>query len=121
MTAKLDRLSRSLKDLLVTLDEVSKRGAGFKVLDTPALDTSGPYGQLLLGVLGALGQFERSLIISRTGEGRVRAKARGVRFGRKPKLSAWQIEEARRRKSDGERLRDIARTFGVSHSLIGRL
>ena len=63
---QLDRLARSLKDLLNTLDQVSKAGAGFRVLDTPALDTTTPYGQLILNVLGALAQFERSLIISRT-------------------------------------------------------
>jgi DNA invertase Pin-like site-specific DNA recombinase len=65
--------------------------------------------------------FERELIKTRTGEGRVRAMARGVRFGRKPKLSRFQIAEALRRREAGESLTDIARTYGVNHSTISRL
>jgi DNA invertase Pin-like site-specific DNA recombinase len=121
VVCKLDRLARSLKDLLVTLDTVTGAGAGFKVLDTPALDTTSPYGQLLLNVLGALAQFERTLIISRTTEGRKRAQAKGVKFGRKLALNAYQREEALMRRAQGEDLRSIARTFGVSHSTISRL
>jgi DNA invertase Pin-like site-specific DNA recombinase len=121
IVTKLDRLARSLKDLLNILDAVVKVGAGFRVLDTPALDTTSSYGQLLLNVLGALAQFERSLIISRTSEGRKRAKAKGVVFGRKPSLSSYQRQEALARLAAGETTRDIARTFGCSHSTISRL
>jgi DNA invertase Pin-like site-specific DNA recombinase len=121
VVTKLDRLARSLKDLLVTLDDVTGRGAGFKVLDTPALDTTTPYGQLLLNVLGALAQFERTLIISRTAEGRARARAKGVRFGRRNALNEYQIAEARARRAQGEDLRTIAKSYGVSHSTISRL
>jgi DNA invertase Pin-like site-specific DNA recombinase len=78
------------------LDDVAKQGAGFICLDVPALDTTSPYGQLLLNVLGSLAQFERSLILSRTKEGRTRARANGVRFGRKRKLTAYQIKTAKR-------------------------
>jgi DNA invertase Pin-like site-specific DNA recombinase len=63
VVTKLDRLARSMRDLLNTLQAVADRGAGFKVLDTPALDTTNAYGQLLLNVLGALAQFERELIL----------------------------------------------------------
>jgi DNA invertase Pin-like site-specific DNA recombinase len=121
IVTKLDRLARSLKDLLVTLDQVAKSGSGFKVLDTPALDTTTPYGQLLLNVLGALAQFERTLIISRTAEGRARARAKGVRFGRRNALNEYQIAEARARRAQGEDLRTIAKSYGVSHSTISRL
>jgi len=121
IVTKLDRLARSLKDLLITLDTVTGQGAGFKVLDTPALDTTSPYGLLLLGVLGALAQFERTLILSRTSEGRKRAKAKGVAFGRKHSLSRFQQVEALRRRERGERLRDIAKSYGISHSTISRL
>src|SRR5215468_7229347 len=96
VVCKLDRLARSTRDLLNTLDTIAKAGAGFKVLDNPALDTTSPHGQLLLNVLGAIGQFERSLIIARTSEGRQRAKLAGVRFGRKPKLTTFQMAEAKR-------------------------
>jgi DNA invertase Pin-like site-specific DNA recombinase len=121
IVTNLDRLARSLKDLLVTLDRVAKAGAGFKVLDTPALDTTSPYGQLLLNVLGSLAQFERSPILSRTSEGRRRAKAKGVVFGRKHSLTRFQQVEALARRENGERLRDIAKSYGVSHSTISRL
>src|SRR6516164_323166 len=121
IVTKLDRLARSLKDLLITLDTVTGQGAGFKVLDTPALDTTSPYGLLLLGVLGALAQFERSLILSRTSEGRTRARALGVRFGRKHSLNPFQQAEARQRRAQVEVLRTIAKSYGVSHSTISRL
>jgi hypothetical protein len=100
---------------------VTKAGAGFKVLDNPSLDTTCAHGKLLLSVLGAIAEFERSMIRSRCAEGIVRAKANGIAFGRKPKLSKFQIDEAKARLARGETTRDIARTFGVSHSTISRL
>jgi len=76
----------------------------------------------MLTVLGGLAEFERDLIRTRTGEGRERAKARGVRLGRKPKLTPHQQREAiRRRDVDGETLADIARSYNVSRSTISRL
>src|SRR5215211_1322389 len=78
-------------------------------------------GRLILTVLGGLAEFERELIRARTGEGRARAKARGVHMGRPPKLTAYQRQEALARRDAGEPLVDIARTYGVSHSTISRL
>jgi DNA invertase Pin-like site-specific DNA recombinase len=75
----------------------------------------------MLTVLGGLAEFERELIRARTGEGRERAKARGVKMGRKPKLTPHQIREAAGRRDKGETVRDIARTYNVSHSTISRL
>jgi DNA invertase Pin-like site-specific DNA recombinase len=76
----------------------------------------------MLTVLGGLAEFERELIRARTAEGRERAKARGVRLGRKPKLTAHQRREAiKRRDRDGEPVREIARIFNVHHSTISRL
>jgi DNA invertase Pin-like site-specific DNA recombinase len=73
-------------------------------------------------VLGGLAEFERDLIRTRTSEGRERAKARGVKLGRKPKLTDHQNREAiRRRDRDGEAVREIARSYNVSHSTIPRL
>jgi DNA invertase Pin-like site-specific DNA recombinase len=94
VVTKLDRLARSTRDLLNTLATIAERGAGFRVLDNPAMDTTSAHGRLLLNILGSIAEFERELIRSRTGEGRQRAKARGVKFGRKPKLTAHQIQEA---------------------------
>jgi DNA invertase Pin-like site-specific DNA recombinase len=75
----------------------------------------------LLNILGSIAEFERELIKARTGEGRARAKLRGVRFGRKPKLTAHQIQEALARREQGEALADIGRSYNVSHSTISRL
>jgi DNA invertase Pin-like site-specific DNA recombinase len=76
---------------------------------------------LMLTVLGGLAEFERELIRARTGEGRERAKAKGVRFGRKPKLTAHQRREARQRMDAGESIVDLARTFGVDRATLYRL
>jgi DNA invertase Pin-like site-specific DNA recombinase len=121
LVTKLDRLGRTLAQVLASLDAITKAGATFRVLDVPALDTTSPYGKLLIGVLGSLAEFERSLILSRTSEGRAAAKKAGVKFGRKPALSQFQAAEARARREAGESLQAIARTFGCSHSTISRL
>ena len=75
----------------------------------------------MLAVFGSLAEFERELIRARTGESRVRAKARGVEVGRKPKMTPHQQKEALRRRDAGERMRDMARSYNVSHSTISRL
>jgi DNA invertase Pin-like site-specific DNA recombinase len=121
LVTRLDRLARSTRDLLNVLDAVSKAGAGFRSLADSWADTTTPHGRLMLTVLAGLAEFERSLILSRTSEGRVRAKARGVRFGRKPTLTAHQQQEALARRAAGETCVDIARTYNVSHSTISRL
>jgi DNA invertase Pin-like site-specific DNA recombinase len=121
LVTRLDRLARSTRELLNVLDAVGKAGAGFKSLADPMIDTTSPHGKLILAVLGALAEFERSMILARTDEGRKRAIARGVRFGRKPKLTKYQTAEAIARRSNGETLTDIGRTYGVSHSTISRL
>ena len=121
MVTRLDRLARSTRDLLNTLDEITKRGAGFKSLADAWADTTTPHGRLMLTVLDGLAEFERELIKARTGEGRARAKAQGVHMGRPPKLTPHQRREAIARRDAGEALTEIARTFGVSHTTIGRL
>ncbi len=121
LVTRLDRLARSTRDLLNVLATIADKGAGFRSLADNWADTTTPHGKLMITVLGGLAEFERSLILARTGEGRARAVARGVRFGRKPKLSPFQIAEALRRREAGESLTDIARTYGVNHSTISRL
>lgn len=121
VVTRLDRLARSTRDLLNVLDEIAKRGAGFKSLHDAWADTTTPHGRLMLTVLGGLAEFERSLIVARTGEGRKRAKDRGVKFGRPRKLTAHQRQEALQRLADGESQSDIARTFALSPSTISRL
>jgi DNA invertase Pin-like site-specific DNA recombinase len=121
MVTRLDRLARSTRDLLNTLAAITAKGAGFRSLGDGWADTTTPHGRLLLTVLGGLAEFERDLIRSRTGEGRARAKARGVKLGRPPKLTPHQMSEAITRRDNGEALTDIARTYNVSHSTISRL
>jgi DNA invertase Pin-like site-specific DNA recombinase len=75
----------------------------------------------MLTVLGGLAEFKRELIRARTGEGRARAKAARIHMGRPPKLTAHQRREAIVRRDAGEAQTDIARTYGVSHTTIGRL
>jgi DNA invertase Pin-like site-specific DNA recombinase len=121
LVTRLDRLARSTRDLLNILDTISKSGAKFKSLADAWADTSTMHGGLMVTILAGLATFERHLIRARTDEGRKRAQARGVRFGRKPKLTRYQIEEALGRKEAGEPLTDIGRSYGVSHSTISRL
>ena len=121
LVTKLDRLARSTRDLLNTLAAIGEAGASFRSLGDGWADTTTPHGRLMLTVLGGLAEFERHLIFSRTDEGRVRAKARGVRFGRKPKLTAHQQTEALARIAQGETLTAIGRSYNVSHMTISRL
>ena len=121
IVVKLDRLARSTRDLLNTLDAIGKAGATFRSLADQWADTTTPHGRLMLTVLGGLAEFERHLILSRTAEGRTRAQANGVRFGRKPSLTPYQRAEALRRRAAGETLVEIARSFNVSHMTIARL
>jgi DNA invertase Pin-like site-specific DNA recombinase len=100
---------------------VSRAGAGFRSLADTWADTTTAHGRLMLTVLGGLAEFERELIKIRTGEGRIRAKARGVHMGRHSALNQDQQREALVRIEAGDALTDIARTFGVSHTTIARL
>jgi DNA invertase Pin-like site-specific DNA recombinase len=90
LVTRVDRLARSTRDLLNVLDRIAKAGAGFRSLADAWADTTTPHGRQMLTVLGGLAEFERELIKARTEEGRKRAQARGVRFGRKLKLTAHQ-------------------------------
>jgi DNA invertase Pin-like site-specific DNA recombinase len=121
VVTRLDRLARSTGDLLNVLATIAERGAGFRSLNDQWADTTTPHGKLMITILGGLAEFERSLILARTGGGRTRAMARGVRFGRKPKLTAFQVAEAIRRREAGEATTDIGRSYGVGHSTISRL
>jgi DNA invertase Pin-like site-specific DNA recombinase len=107
--------------LLNTLATIGEAGASFRSLGDPWADTTTPHGRLMLTVLGGLAEFERHLILSRTNEGRVRARARGVRFGRKRKLTKHQQTEALARIAKGETLTAIAKSYNVSHMTISRL
>jgi DNA invertase Pin-like site-specific DNA recombinase len=120
LVTRLDRVARSTRDLLNVLASISEKGAGFRSIADPMIDTTSPHGKLILAVLGALAEFERSMILARTADGRKRAQARGVRFGREPKLSEFQIREALARREAGEPLMDIGRSYGVISTMLRR-
>jgi DNA invertase Pin-like site-specific DNA recombinase len=121
LVTRLDRLARSTRDLLNMLATITGRKAGFRSLADTWADTTTAHGRLMVTILGGLAEFERELIRARTGEGRARAKARGVKLGRTPILTPHQQQEARRRRENGEALTEIARSYNVSHSTISRL
>lgn len=121
VVTKLDRLGRSTRELLDLIDRIGKAGASFRSLGDPLWDTGSAQGRLLSTLLAAIAEFERELIRERTGDGRKRAMAAGVKFGRKVKLSAFQRSEALRRRTEGETLGEIAKSYAVSVSMISRL
>jgi len=118
---RLDRLARSTRDLLNTLAAITGKKAGFKSLGDAWADTTTSHGRLMLTVRGGLAEFERDLIRARTGEGRARAVARGQRMGRPFKLTDHQKREAIKRRTQGETLADIGRSYNVSLATISRL
>ena len=121
LVCRLDRLARSTRDLLNVLAHLSESGVGFRSLKETMIDTTSAHGRLMLGVLAAIGEFERELIRSRVEDGTARARARGVKFGRTPKLNRHQREEAVARLKAGEKQADVARSYGVDRSTISRL
>jgi DNA invertase Pin-like site-specific DNA recombinase len=121
LVTKLDRLGRSTRELLDLIERIGKAGASFRSLGDPLWDTSSSQGRLLSTLLAAIAEFERDLIRERTGEGRKRAQAAGIKFGRKPKLSDYQRNEAIKRRAAGETLAEIAKSYAVDVSMISRL
>jgi DNA invertase Pin-like site-specific DNA recombinase len=118
----VDRLSRDTTDLLVIAREMQKAGAGIRSLAESFLDTTSDFAEIVFAILGVAAKLERRRILDRTARGRADAKAKGVKFGRKPTLTPHQQREAvRRRDVDGETLRSIARSYNVSPQTISRL
>ena len=118
---KLDRLSRSLKDLLHILERVEAVGARFRSL-TEAVDTAGPAGRMLMQMLGSFAEFERAMVRERTRAGLKAAAARGRTGGRQPKLTPEQKAEILDGLGSGRKsAADLARLFRVHRATISRL
>jgi len=118
----VDRLSRDTTDLLIIARDLQKTGAGLRSLAEPVVDTTSDFAELVLAMLGVAAKLERRRIKERTARGRADAKANGVKFGRKPKLTPHQKREAiKRRDKDEETLRSIGRSYNVSAATISRL
>lgn len=120
---KLDRFSRSLKDLIDGVMELAELGASFRALDNSlSYEPNNPASKLMLHVFGALAEFERELILSRTSEGTKAAKERGVKFGAPPKLKQADVDRIKELHATGiYTTNQIARREGVSRSTIHRV
>ena len=116
---KLDRLGRSLRDLITLLDDLKARGVAFRSL-TESIDTATPTGRAMWQMVGILAELERSLLQERTQAGGAAAVARGVKMGRKPKLSPQQVAHARKLLERGERPAHVAQLLKVSWRTIER-
>ena len=121
MVTATDRLARNTRDLLNILHAVKEAGAGFRSIAEPMVDTTSQFAEVIIAVLGVAASYERHRITERTAVGRVQAKARGVKFGRRAALTPHQQTEALQRLADGDTQRTVAALFGVDQATISRL
>lgn len=122
IVSALDRLTRGgpFKTLSI-LNEITSRHAAYRSLAEPWADTTHELGEVLAALVGYIARKTREDIIRRTAAGRERARANGVKFGRRPKLSPDERQEALARRASGEQQKTIARSYHVSCSTISRL
>jgi DNA invertase Pin-like site-specific DNA recombinase len=118
---KLDRLARSTRHLLETMETIQEGGARFQSLSEPWADTTTHAGKMIMTVFAGIAEFERDLIRERTTAGRKAAMQRGVRFGRPPKLNADQRKLIVRLLDEGKGVAELARSFKVHTATIYRL
>ena len=118
---KLDRLSRSLKDVLHIMEKIAEAGAGFRSL-TENIDTTTPAGRMMMQMVGSFAEFERAMIRERTSAGLIAARAEGRVGGRRPKLTAAQRADVAENVLSGRRTAaEMARLYKVSGPTISRL
>ena len=117
---KLDRLARSTLHLHKIVDGLNKKNVGFKVLDQ-SIDTTTKEGRLMFAILASIAEFETELRKERQMEGIEKAKANGVQFGRKAKLTPTQISELQQKRSDGVLIKDLMSEFNLSKASVYRL
>jgi len=120
VVTKLDRLARSTTELLRVAETINEKIAELQSLDEPWADATTPAGKMIMTVFGGIAEFERSLILTRTQEGREAARARGVPFGRPSKLRQDQKEVVRDLVKNGQSIAAVARTFNVHPATIYR-
>lgn len=121
VVVRIDRLARSTRDLHNILGIVAEKFATFRSLREPWANLDTPSGQLLLSVLGAIGEFERDLILTRTTEGREAARARGTQFGRPKALTLNQCQFVANARRAGQTCRALATVLNCSVSTISRI
>jgi DNA invertase Pin-like site-specific DNA recombinase len=117
---RLDRLARSLHQLIETVHGLEQRGIALKSLTEQHIDTSTPGGRLVFNIFGSIAEFERAIIRERTKAGVVAAKARGRSGGRPAKLTGERAEHARNLLAAGTSVSAVARSMGVSRAAVHR-
>jgi DNA invertase Pin-like site-specific DNA recombinase len=120
VVVRIDRLARSIRDLLSLLDTIKGSEAHIKALEDSWLDTTTPHGELILTIMGGMHEFERKLIRQRCQEGIERAKKKGTTFGRKSVLDASQRRKIAERYAAGETMESLARDYDCGSATIWR-
>jgi putative DNA-invertase from lambdoid prophage Rac len=121
IVTKLDRLGRNAMDVRATVDRLSEMGVRVHCLALGGVDLTSAAGRMTMGVLNAVAEFERDLLIERTQSGLARAKAEGKVLGRKPALTPEQQQEARQRLAQGASVSELARVYGTTRQTIMRV
>jgi DNA invertase Pin-like site-specific DNA recombinase len=120
VVTKIDRLARSMTDLLNIIEGLEKKGVKFKALDQSEIDTTKSSGKLLLGILASVAEFERAMILERQAEGIKRALAKGKRFGPKPKVDDKTVAKVRTLRAEGKLIREIMAETALSKATVYR-
>ena len=120
LVVKLDRLSRSLHDMLAIVREIEEKRAHLRSLQDPLINTASPNGKLIFGIFAVLAEYERDLIRARTLDGLAAARARGQRLGRREVLNQKQKDQLIKLRRSGQSLRQLVQIFGVSKTTILR-
>lgn len=121
VVTKLDRLGRNAMDVRATVESLDAIGVRVHCLALGGVDLTSPAGKMTMGVIAAVAEFERDLLIERTLSGQARARAQGVRFGRPAALNADASEDGRRLIAEGMSIAEVARKLGTSRKTIYRL
>ena len=120
LVAKIDRLARSTSDLYRIISALTDKGAAFKVIDDPTIDTTSRTGRLVMGVLALIAEFENDIRRERQLDGIKKARERGTRFGRKPLLIAETIKKIRKLRKSGKTVPEIMRQTSLSKASVYR-
>jgi DNA invertase Pin-like site-specific DNA recombinase len=117
---KIDRLARSTSDLYQIVSSLGDKGVQFKVIDDPSIDTTSRTGKLVMGILALIAEFENDIRHERQMDGIKKARERGVRFGRKPRLVPEKVEQIRELRAAGTTVPEIIRQTGFSKASVYR-
>jgi len=120
LVTKIDRLARSTSDLYRIVSELAEKSVNFKVLDDPSIDTTSRTGKLVMGILALIAEFENDIRRERQMDGIAKAKDRGVKFGRKPRLLPDRVSEIQNLRAEGATVPDIIKQTGFSKASVYR-